>query len=87
MFKAFEHAFDSLVLFMMKRRLLMKTYACPKCRYLFQYSHSPGACPDCGARSIRKATVEEIREYRRIQKILEEDIRMGLWSDTPCVPI
>ena len=54
---------------------------CEKCRYTFLYPIIPIACPDCGAESVRKATAPEIQEFIRLQKILQEEIRAGIWGD------
>ena len=63
----------------------MEIYTCRQCRYTFRRPLLPASCPDCGTGTVRKATVREIREYDRIQRLLAEDIRMGLWEGTPCV--
>ena len=54
---------------------------CDACKYAFQYEGDslPSRCPDCGHTqhmghpAIRKAEAEEIAEYWRIQKELEDE--------------
>lgn len=58
----------------------MTLCTCKKCRYTFKHPFVPGHCPDCGAGSVRKATASEVREFSRIQLILREEIRSGLWG-------
>ena len=60
----------------------MKICTCSQCRYTFRYPLVPTCCPDCGARAVRRATSSEIREFRRMQKIIEEEIRSGLCALT-----
>ena len=58
-----------------------KIYVCDACKYAFQYEGDslPSRCPDCGHTqhmgqpAIRKAAAEEIAEYWRIQKELEDE--------------
>lgn len=40
----------------------------------------PPSCPDCGRKNVRQATKDEIREFHRMQAILAEEIRMGLYA-------
>ena len=57
----------------------MKVYKCISCRYLFEHSHKPERCPDCGKRLIRIATAEEQKEYHqyRIEFGYEEPAKVG----------
>ena len=58
-----------------------KIYVCDACKYAFQYEGDslPSRRPDCGHTqyighpAIRKAEAEEIAEYWRIQKELEDE--------------
>ena len=58
----------------------MEICTCKSCRYTFRCLLLPVRCPDCGAEAVRKATAREIRDYRHIQRILEKEIRTGLWA-------
>lgn len=60
----------------------MKICTCEKCRYTFRYPLLPPACPDCGSHSVRQATEQEKKEFHRNQKILAQEIRMGLYAAT-----
>ena len=57
----------------------MPLCTCKQCRYIFRYPLLPSRCPDCGAEAVRKATDAEVQEYRRMQEILREEIRLGIW--------
>ena len=58
-----------------------KIYVCDACKYALQYGGDslPSRCPNCGHTqhmghpAIRKAEAEEIAEYWRIQKELEDE--------------
>jgi len=39
-------------------------FTCNKCKYTFEAADEPERCPDCGMIAVRKATKEEIEEYR-----------------------
>ena len=58
----------------------MKICTCEKCRYTFRYPLIPELCPDCGAKKVRQATPAEIKDFYDMQKLLEEEIRDGLWT-------
>ena len=68
----------------------MKICTCESCHYTFRYPSRaretraflslPPSCPDCGRKNVRPATKEEIREFHRMQAILAEEIRMGLYA-------
>lgn len=58
----------------------MKICICESCRYTFRTPVMPACCPDCGKEKIRPANSKEIREYHRLQAILAEEIRMGLYA-------
>lgn len=60
----------------------MKICTCESCHYTFRYPIIPPSCPDCGNKNVRMADDKEIREYHRLQKILAEEIRMGLYAAT-----
>lgn len=51
---------------------------CEECRYLFSSALLPGNCPDCGAKKVRYASHKERHEYRHFQKIIKEEIRLGV---------
>ncbi len=53
---------------------------CEECRYIFLSPVIPGRCPDCGGRRVRKASARERKEYRHFQKIIREEIRLGVIS-------
>ena len=55
---------------------------CESCRYTFRYPIFPTACPDCGKKTVRTATDQEIEEYYKNQLILEREIREGLYPAT-----
>lgn len=56
----------------------MKICTCEKCRYIFPFPLVPLSCPDCGSENVRLATEIEIMDYRKLQEILNEEIRNGL---------
>ena len=60
----------------------MKICTCTKCRYIFLYPLLPTTCPDCGSHTVRSATEQERKDYHRNQKILAQEIRMGLYAAT-----
>ena len=60
----------------------MKICTCESCRYTFRYPLVPPTCPDCGQKTVRKATEHEIEDYHRMQRILAEEIRLGLYPVT-----
>lgn len=51
---------------------------CEDCRYMFPAPVIPGQCPDCGGKHVRKASIMETEEYRRLRKIILEEIRLGV---------
>lgn len=51
---------------------------CVECRFIFPFSHLPGACPDCGAKKVRYASYKERHEYKQFQEIIREEIRLGV---------
>ena len=59
---------------------MKKMCFCEECRYIFLSPAIPGRCPDCGGRGVRKASAGEREEYRRFQKIIREEIRLGVIS-------
>ena len=59
---------------------IMKIYTCEHCRYAFRYPMRPQACPDCGADAVRPASDYEVNDYWKMQKILQEEIRIGLYA-------
>ena len=58
----------------------MKLYTCESCRYTFCYPLKMSHCPDCGKEAVRLATKEEEEDYESMQKILREEIRLGLYA-------
>ena len=58
----------------------MKLYTCESCRYTFRHTLQIQTCPDCGSPSVRAATKEEAEDYKIMQKILKEEIRLGLYA-------
>ena len=64
-----------------ERCAMMRLCTCEACRYIFRYPLIPPRCPDCGKGPVREAAEREIAQYQREQKILEEEIRAGLWGN------
>ena len=58
----------------------VKICTCEACRYTFRYPLIPPRCPDCGHAKVREARRNEIKEYHRMQKILAEEIRLGIYG-------
>ena len=58
----------------------MRIYKCESCRYVFMHPLLPSSCPDCGKQSIRIATENERQDFHRNQKILAEEIRLGIYA-------
>lgn len=56
----------------------MKICYCERCRYMFPSAFIPETCPDCGGKKIRHSNRKEVLEYKRIQKIIQEEIRLGV---------
>lgn len=50
-------------------------FTCNKCKYTFEAADAPERCPDCGMIAVRKATEDEIKEYRQYRLLFdwEED--------------
>ena len=58
----------------------MKICTCENCRFTFSYPILPLACPDCGKKdSVRLATEKEQADYYKMQEIIKEEIRLGLY--------
>ena len=57
----------------------MKIYTCESCDFTFRYPIHPTTCPDCGQKLIRPANAYEIERYHLEQRILAEEIKMGLY--------
>ena len=58
----------------------MKICTCENCRFTFRYPILPLACPDCGKKdSVRLATEKEHADYYKMQEIIKEEIRLGLY--------
>ena len=57
----------------------MKICTCENCRFTFRYPLLPLACPDCGKYAVRLATEKEVADYWRMQEIIKEEIRLGLY--------
>ena len=58
----------------------MKICFCESCHYTFRYPVLPPSCPDCGKEDVRIADGKEAEEYHRIQAVLAEEIRTGLYA-------
>ena len=58
----------------------MKICKCESCKYVFRYPLLPSSCPDCGKQSVRIATEKERYDFHRNQKVLAEEIRLGLYA-------
>ncbi len=43
-------------------------YTCSTCKYTFERTERPATCPDCGADTIRDATLPERQEYLQNQR-------------------
>ena len=50
-----------------------RIYHCHACRYTYSSAKVPDRCPDCGAYAVRPATEEQIKDYERIRREIEED--------------
>ena len=48
-------------------------FTCNECKYTFVAEKTPERCPDCGKIAVRKATEEEIEEYKEYRKLFAED--------------
>lgn len=46
-------------------------FTCNECKYTFVSEKIPERCPDCGKIAIRKATDEEIAEYKQYRLLFE----------------
>jgi Zn finger protein HypA/HybF involved in hydrogenase expression len=57
----------------------MKVCTCENCRFTFRYPILPLACPDCGHDAVRLATEKELSDYYKMQEIIKEEIRLGLY--------
>ena len=57
----------------------MKICICESCHYTFRYPLLPSSCPDCGRKDVRIANEDEVKEFHRLQAILAEEIRTGLY--------
>ena len=57
----------------------MKICTCENCHFTFRYPLLPLACPDCGKDAVRLATEKEVADYWRMQEIIKEEIRLGLY--------
>jgi Zn finger protein HypA/HybF involved in hydrogenase expression len=57
----------------------MKICTCENCRFTFRYPVLPLACPDCGQDAVRLATENELSDYYKMQEIIKEEIRLGLY--------
>ena len=58
----------------------MKICTCENCRFTFRYPLLPLACPDCGKKdAVRPATEKELEDYYKMQEIIKEESRLGLY--------
>lgn len=48
-------------------------FTCNKCKYTFEAVEAPERCPDCGMIAVRKATDEEIKEYRQYRLLFDRE--------------
>lgn len=48
-------------------------FTCNKCRNTFETISIPERCPDCGMIAVRKATEEEIKEYRQYRLLFDRE--------------
>ena len=48
-------------------------FTCNKCKYTFETAETPERCPDCGMIAVRKATKEEIKEYRQYRLLFDRE--------------
>ena len=48
-------------------------FTCNKCKYTFEVAETPERCPDCGMFTVRKATKEEIKEYRQDKLLFDRE--------------
>lgn len=60
----------------------MKIYKCDCCKYTFRYPLAPVSCPDFGKHEVRAADESEKKSYWHEQKILAEEVWMGLYAVT-----
>ena len=58
----------------------MKLYICGSCRYIFPSPLQISDCPDCGKKAVRTATEKEAEDYKVMQAVLKEEIRLGLYA-------
>ena len=61
----------------------MKICTCENCRYTFRYPLLPASCPDCGKEPVRIATCSEAMDFCRLEAIVSEEIRAGLYGLKP----
>lgn len=48
-------------------------FTCNACKYTFEATDTPERCSDCGKIAVRKATKEEIKEYRQYRLLFEQE--------------
>lgn len=48
-------------------------FTCNKCKYTFEAADTPERCQDCGMIAVRKATKEEIEEYRQYRLLFDRE--------------
>lgn len=46
-------------------------FTCNRCKYTFEAADVPERCPDCGKIAVRKATEEEIEEYKQYRLLFD----------------
>lgn len=53
----------------------MNNYICDECKYQFIKTEDTDRCPDCGKKSIREATAQEVEEFVKIQNELKAETK------------
>ena len=48
-------------------------FTCNECKYTFVSEKTPERCPDCGKIAVRKATEEEIEEYKQYRLLFDRE--------------
>ena len=48
-------------------------FTCNKCKYTFESVDTLDRCPDCGMIAVRKATDEEVEEYREYRRLFDQE--------------
>lgn len=48
-------------------------FTCNEFKYTFVSEKTPERCPDCGKIAVRKATEEEIEEYKQYRLLFDQE--------------